>query len=289
MNAQPCANIAKGDTPVTEYMVTDGTYYNGQCCIDFGNAEMQPVASGDGTDGSNLFRIITLFSSPIKLAGLCDGTPPELALRANSWLQRKAFIEDFLVLFQPGAIRYLFSRVSSVRQHVAAVATRPPQPELAACQSRVAAQVVAERPGATAPVAQRTQPQAGCRTPVVRAPAAAEVLQRAVSALLVGSLHRLAEAESEPAANRQQAEGPRWEEPQLEGFPQRAESPQWEERQLEGFLQRAESLQRVVPQPVEAVPQPVAQQLAVRVGLSEQRHPWVGIRGTHLIAAQAIR
>jgi hypothetical protein len=30
-------------------MVTDGTYYNGQCCFDFGNAEMQPVAGGYGT------------------------------------------------------------------------------------------------------------------------------------------------------------------------------------------------------------------------------------------------
>jgi hypothetical protein len=30
-------------------MVTDGTYYNGSCCFDFGNAEMQPVAGGYGT------------------------------------------------------------------------------------------------------------------------------------------------------------------------------------------------------------------------------------------------
>jgi len=41
--------IAKGDNPETEYMVTDGTYYNGSCCFDFGNAEMQPVAGGNGT------------------------------------------------------------------------------------------------------------------------------------------------------------------------------------------------------------------------------------------------
>ncbi len=41
--------IAKGDDPETEYMVTDGTYYNGSCCFDFGNAEMQPVAGGYGT------------------------------------------------------------------------------------------------------------------------------------------------------------------------------------------------------------------------------------------------
>ncbi len=43
------SGIAKGDNPETEYMVTDGTYYNGQCCFDFGNAEMQPVAGGYGT------------------------------------------------------------------------------------------------------------------------------------------------------------------------------------------------------------------------------------------------
>jgi hypothetical protein len=42
-------NIPKGDNPETEYMVTDGTYYNGACCFDFGNAEMQPTAGGYGT------------------------------------------------------------------------------------------------------------------------------------------------------------------------------------------------------------------------------------------------
>jgi non-reducing end alpha-L-arabinofuranosidase len=41
--------IAKGDNPETEYMVTDGTYYNGACCFDFGNAEMQATAGGYGT------------------------------------------------------------------------------------------------------------------------------------------------------------------------------------------------------------------------------------------------
>jgi non-reducing end alpha-L-arabinofuranosidase len=41
--------IAKGDDPETEYMLTDGTYYNGSCCFDFGNAEMQATAGGYGT------------------------------------------------------------------------------------------------------------------------------------------------------------------------------------------------------------------------------------------------
>ena len=34
---------AKGDDPETEYMVTDGTYVNGACCFDFGNAETDPL------------------------------------------------------------------------------------------------------------------------------------------------------------------------------------------------------------------------------------------------------
>jgi hypothetical protein len=41
--------VATGDDPETEYMVTDGTYFNGSCCFDFGNAEMQAVAGGPGT------------------------------------------------------------------------------------------------------------------------------------------------------------------------------------------------------------------------------------------------
>jgi non-reducing end alpha-L-arabinofuranosidase len=35
--------IAKGDDPESMYMVTDGTYVNGACCFDFGNAEMDPL------------------------------------------------------------------------------------------------------------------------------------------------------------------------------------------------------------------------------------------------------
>lgn len=42
-------NIPKGDNPESEYMVTDGTYYNASCCFDFGNAEMKAVAGGYGT------------------------------------------------------------------------------------------------------------------------------------------------------------------------------------------------------------------------------------------------
>lgn len=41
--------IPKGDNPETEYMIADGTYFNGSCCFDFGNAEMKAVAGGYGT------------------------------------------------------------------------------------------------------------------------------------------------------------------------------------------------------------------------------------------------
>jgi len=40
---------ATGDDPETEYMVADGTYFNGSCCFDFGNAEMQAAAGGPGS------------------------------------------------------------------------------------------------------------------------------------------------------------------------------------------------------------------------------------------------
>lgn len=41
--------IAKGDSPESVYMVTDGTYYNGSCCFDFGNALMTPTAGANGS------------------------------------------------------------------------------------------------------------------------------------------------------------------------------------------------------------------------------------------------
>lgn len=39
--------VVKGDDPETEYMVADGTYVNGACCFDFGNAEMSSTVYGD--------------------------------------------------------------------------------------------------------------------------------------------------------------------------------------------------------------------------------------------------
>ncbi len=41
--------IATGDQPETEYMVTSGTFYNGSCCFDYGNAETDNHDDGAGT------------------------------------------------------------------------------------------------------------------------------------------------------------------------------------------------------------------------------------------------
>jgi hypothetical protein len=41
--------VATGDEPETEYMVTSGTYFNGNCCWDYGNAETTNHDDGAGT------------------------------------------------------------------------------------------------------------------------------------------------------------------------------------------------------------------------------------------------
>ena len=41
--------VATGDQPETEYMVTSGTYFNGSCCWDYGNAETNNRDDGAGT------------------------------------------------------------------------------------------------------------------------------------------------------------------------------------------------------------------------------------------------
>jgi hypothetical protein len=43
------SGIATGDEPETEYMVTSGTYYNGGCCFDYGNAETNNTDDLAGT------------------------------------------------------------------------------------------------------------------------------------------------------------------------------------------------------------------------------------------------
>jgi hypothetical protein len=41
--------VAVGDDPETEYMVTSGTFFNGSCCFDYGNAETNNTDDGAGT------------------------------------------------------------------------------------------------------------------------------------------------------------------------------------------------------------------------------------------------
>ncbi|HVZ85752.1 MAG TPA: arabinofuranosidase catalytic domain-containing protein [Polyangia bacterium] len=41
--------IATGDQPETEYMVTSGSFFNGSCCFDYGNAETNNTDDGAGT------------------------------------------------------------------------------------------------------------------------------------------------------------------------------------------------------------------------------------------------
>jgi hypothetical protein len=43
------SGVATGNEEETEYMVTSGTYYNGGCCFDYGNAETNNSNDGDGT------------------------------------------------------------------------------------------------------------------------------------------------------------------------------------------------------------------------------------------------
>lgn len=42
------SKIAYGDEPEGEYMVTSGSYYNGGCCFDYGNAETSNDDTGNG-------------------------------------------------------------------------------------------------------------------------------------------------------------------------------------------------------------------------------------------------
>lgn len=42
------SGIATGDNPEGEYAVFDGTHYNGECCFDYGNAEVSNNDTGNG-------------------------------------------------------------------------------------------------------------------------------------------------------------------------------------------------------------------------------------------------
>ena len=40
---RPATGVATGDEPETIYMVTSGRHYNGGCCFNYGNAEIDPL------------------------------------------------------------------------------------------------------------------------------------------------------------------------------------------------------------------------------------------------------
>jgi len=55
---------ATGDDPETEYMVADGTYFNGSCCFDFGNSEMMAAAGYRALFGFNLRKFARAAVAP---------------------------------------------------------------------------------------------------------------------------------------------------------------------------------------------------------------------------------
>jgi hypothetical protein len=72
------AGIATGDQPETEYMITSGTYYNGGCCFDYGNAETNNLDDGNGTMEAIYFGNCTAWgrgsgSGPWVMADLENG------------------------------------------------------------------------------------------------------------------------------------------------------------------------------------------------------------------------
>jgi hypothetical protein len=72
------SGIATADQPETEYMVTSGTYYNGGCCFDYGNAETNNNDDGAGTMEAIYFGNCTYWgkgggSGPWVMADLENG------------------------------------------------------------------------------------------------------------------------------------------------------------------------------------------------------------------------
>ena len=72
------SGVASGDQPETEYMVTSGTYYNGGCCFDYGNAETNNKDDGAGTMEAVYFGNSTVWgkgdgSGPWVMADLENG------------------------------------------------------------------------------------------------------------------------------------------------------------------------------------------------------------------------
>ncbi|HYQ01923.1 MAG TPA: arabinofuranosidase catalytic domain-containing protein [Polyangiaceae bacterium] len=59
-NNSPCGT-ATGDEPETEYMVVDGTVFNGGCCFDYGNMETSSRDDGEGTMEAVYFGKCTIW------------------------------------------------------------------------------------------------------------------------------------------------------------------------------------------------------------------------------------
>jgi hypothetical protein len=59
-NNTPCGT-ATGDNAQTEYMVVDGTFYNGGCCFDYGNMETSSRDDGEGTMEAVYFGTCTIW------------------------------------------------------------------------------------------------------------------------------------------------------------------------------------------------------------------------------------
>ncbi|CAE7315237.1 abfB [Symbiodinium sp. CCMP2592] len=72
------SNIAVGDEPESMYMVVAGKHYNGKCCFDYGNAEVDNLDHGPGTMeaiyfGSNTEGSHGAEDGPWVMADLEDG------------------------------------------------------------------------------------------------------------------------------------------------------------------------------------------------------------------------
>ena len=105
--------IAKGDDPETTYMIADGTYVNGACCFDFGNAEMDPLVytSMDAIYfGTNNWWDVGSGSGPWIMADLENGvynhggaTTNRVHLNSNAPSMKYPFVTALLKTNKAGA------------------------------------------------------------------------------------------------------------------------------------------------------------------------------------------
>ena len=81
--------VATGDQPETEYMVTSGTFFNGNCCWDYGNAETNNTDDGAGTMEAVYFGNYTHQgkgggSGPWVMADMENGVFAQASFAANA-------------------------------------------------------------------------------------------------------------------------------------------------------------------------------------------------------------